>query len=186
MMTFITLKEIKKEFFWKFEGDQNKSAIKKFVKASSHSAVPWSSTNREVVRYNIPPQQAFRSPSWVSQKPPTKENTKPVEFKLHTQQRALKRAMFNYSVATKLYFIEQQKKLEERVQKMIQEEEVKLLRKEMIPRAQLMPFFDRPFYPQRSNRPLTVPKEPCFHNLSSKCWSSGVDDFSAVSSYEAH
>ena len=35
----------------------------------------------------------------VSQKPPTKENTKPVEFKLHTQQRALKRAMFNYSVS---------------------------------------------------------------------------------------
>ena len=34
----------------------------------------------------------------VFQKPPLKENTKPVEFKLHTQQRAVKRAMFNYSV----------------------------------------------------------------------------------------
>ncbi|RVX11347.1 hypothetical protein CK203_019643 [Vitis vinifera] len=165
------------------------------VKASSQSAVPWSSTNRGVVRYNIPAQQGFRSHSWskdylkdqlgdkskVFQKPPLKENTKPVEFKLHTQQRAVKRAMFNYSVATKLYFMEQQKKLEERLQKLIEEEEVRMLRKEMIPRAQLMPFFDRPFYPQRSNRPLTVPREPCFHNLSSKCWSciscGGLYDF---------
>lgn len=32
---------------------------------------------------------------------------------------------------------------------MIEEEEVRMLRKEMIPRAQLMPFFDRPFFPQR-------------------------------------
>lgn len=32
---------------------------------------------------------------------------------------------------------------------MIEEEEVRMLRKEMIPRAQLMPFFDKPFFPQR-------------------------------------
>lgn len=32
---------------------------------------------------------------------------------------------------------------------MIEDEEVRMLRKEMVPRAQLMPFFDRPFYPQR-------------------------------------
>lgn len=31
----------------------------------------------------------------------------------------------------------------------IEEEEIRSLRKEMIPRAQLMPFFDRPFFPQR-------------------------------------
>ena len=37
----------------------------KLVKASSQSAVPWSSTNRGVVRYNIPAQQGFRSHSWV-------------------------------------------------------------------------------------------------------------------------
>ena len=30
-MTFIKLKEIKKEIFWKFEGDQNKSPIKKVI-----------------------------------------------------------------------------------------------------------------------------------------------------------
>lgn len=32
---------------------------------------------------------------------------------------------------------------------MIEEEEVRLMRKEMIPRAQLMPYFDRPYFPQR-------------------------------------
>lgn len=37
----------------------------------------------------------------------------------------------------------------EYVKQLIEEEEVRMLRKEMIPRAQLMPFFDRPFYPQR-------------------------------------
>lgn len=35
------------------------------------------------------------------------------------------------------------------LKQVIEEEEVKMLRKEMIPRAQLMPFFDRPFFPQR-------------------------------------
>ncbi|THG05974.1 hypothetical protein TEA_000232 [Camellia sinensis var. sinensis] len=53
-------------------------------------------------------------------------------------------------VATKLYLLERQKKQIEKLQKMIEEEEVKMLRKEMIPRAQLMPFFDRPFFPQRA------------------------------------
>lgn len=32
---------------------------------------------------------------------------------------------------------------------MMEEEEIKMLRKEMVPRAQLMPLFDRPFFPQR-------------------------------------
>ncbi|CAK9161182.1 unnamed protein product [Ilex paraguariensis] len=105
----------------------------------------------------------------VSQKPLTKENTKPLDIKLHTQQRAVKRAMFNYSVATKLYLIEHQKKQIEKVQKIIEEEEVRMLRKEMIPRAQLMPIFDRPFFPQRSSRPLTVPREPSFRIMSGKC-----------------
>lgn len=72
----------------------------------------------------------------------------------------MKRALFNYSVATKIYIEERQKRQLEKLQKMIEEEEVKLLRKEMIPRAQLMPYFDRPFFPQRSTRPLTIPKEP--------------------------
>ncbi|TYK28243.1 protein TPX2 [Cucumis melo var. makuwa] len=86
----------------------------------------------------------------VPQKAPVKENTKkPQDFKLHTQERAVKRAMFNYSIATKLYVTELQKKVEEKLHKMIEEEEVRLMRKEMIPRAQLMPYFDRPYFPQR-------------------------------------
>ncbi|XWS46454.1 hypothetical protein CRYUN_Cryun14cG0068400 [Craigia yunnanensis] len=107
----------------------------------------------------------------VTPKPPAKENTKPREIKLHTEQRTVKRAMFNYSMATKLYLLEIQKKQVEKLQKMIEDQEIRLLRKEMIPKAQLMPFFDRPFFPQRSNRPLTIPREPSFRSVNSKCWS---------------
>ncbi|KAL8211239.1 hypothetical protein R6Q57_005676 [Mikania cordata] len=82
-----------------------------------------------------------------------KENTKTMEVKLQTEERAVKRAFFNYSVATKLYLMEQQKRQIERIQKIIEEEEVRMLRKEMIPRAQLMPLFDRPFFPRRSTKP---------------------------------
>ncbi|KAI4304722.1 hypothetical protein MLD38_040197 [Melastoma candidum] len=107
-------------------------------------------------------------------KPVTKENTKPVDVKLHTQQRAAKRAIFNYTVATKLFLTEQQKKQEEKLRKMLEEEEVRMLRKEMIPRAQLMPLFDRPFLPQRSSRPLTVPREPGLGLTNSKSWTCAV------------
>ncbi|KAL5574345.1 hypothetical protein UlMin_023942 [Ulmus minor] len=101
----------------------------------------------------------------------TKESTsrKPQEIKLHTQQRAIKRAIFNYEVATKLYIIEQQRKQQEMIQKLVEEEEIRLLRKEMVPRAQLMPFFDKPFFPQRSNRPLTIPREPSLGIMTRKC-----------------
>ncbi|GMJ01347.1 hypothetical protein like AT5G37478 [Hibiscus trionum] len=104
-------------------------------------------------------------------KPAAKENTRPQEFKLHTGHRALKRAMFNYSVATKFYLLEIQKRQVQKVQKMIEDEEIRSLRKEMVPKAQLMPFFDRPFFPQRSNRPLTIPREPSFRSVNSTCWS---------------
>ncbi|KAF8100490.1 hypothetical protein N665_0223s0017 [Sinapis alba] len=103
-------------------------------------------------------------------KAPAKENKKPLEFKLHSGERAVKRAMFNYSVATNYYITNLQKKQEEKLQKMIEEEEIRMLRKEMVPKAQLMPFFDRPFLPQRSSRPLTMPKEPSFGNVNSTCW----------------
>ncbi|XP_074289726.1 microtubule-destabilizing protein 60 [Silene latifolia] len=100
-----------------------------------------------------------------------KEYTKPLDIKLHTQQRAAKRAIFNHFVATKLYFIERQKKQEEKLRKMLEEEKIKLMRKEMVPKAQLMPFFDKPFFPQRSGMPLTIPREPNFHMLSNRSWS---------------
>ncbi|KAK6917322.1 TPX2, C-terminal [Dillenia turbinata] len=61
----------------------------------------------------------------------------------------MQQKLYDEIVATKLYLIERQRKLEEKIQKIIEEEEVRMLRKEMIPRAQLMPLFDRPFFPQR-------------------------------------
>ncbi|KAL2568020.1 hypothetical protein AAZX31_18G043400 [Glycine max] len=133
-----------------------KSALK-FVKNTSQSAAQWSSTN---------------SRGMASPRSPPRENTKPQEFKLHTQERAVKRAMFNYAVTTKFYIMELQKKQEEKLQKLIEEEEVRLLRKEMVPRAQLMPYFDKPFFPQRSSR--SIPRESCLHMMSSKCWSCSV------------
>ncbi|WVZ04582.1 hypothetical protein V8G54_017928 [Vigna mungo] len=119
-----------------------------------------------------PPKESTLAPPKSPPRSPPKENTKPQEFKLHTQERAVKRAMFNYAVTTKFYIMELQKKQEERLQKLIEEEEVRLLRKEMVPRAQLMPYFDKPFFPQRSSR--SVPRESCLHMMSSKCWSCSV------------
>ncbi|TXG72704.1 hypothetical protein EZV62_001283 [Acer yangbiense] len=85
--------------------------------------------------------------------------------------------MFNYSVATKLYLEEIQKKRIDKLQKMIDEEEIKLLRKEMVPRAQLMPYFGSPFFPQRSNRPLTMPREPSFLKYCSPSSGNGLYHF---------
>ncbi|XP_009775041.1 microtubule-destabilizing protein 60-like [Nicotiana tabacum] len=154
------------------ESSNTKSA-QKLVKSSSQSAIQspgrsmrcsspqlQSMKNSNVLRDE--PKERSVDKNKAQQKPLAKDNTRPVEIKLHTQQRARRRALFNYSVATKFYFIEQQKKTVEKVQKMIEEEEVRMLRKEMIPRAQLMPFFDKPFSPQRSTRPLTIPREPSF------------------------
>ncbi|KAK1279540.1 hypothetical protein QJS04_geneDACA003087 [Acorus gramineus] len=95
-------------------------------------------------------------------KPPLKEKTKPSKIKLHTEQRAARRAGFDDMVAYKMYSQEFLKRYQERLIKMIEEEDIKALRKEMIPKAQLMPLFDEPFFPQRSNRPLTIPREPSF------------------------
>ncbi|TXG69904.1 hypothetical protein EZV62_004839 [Acer yangbiense] len=149
------------------EKAHTKSALK-FVKASSQSAVSWSST----------------ATGMGNPKASSKENTKPQEFRLHTQQRAVKRAMFNYSVATKLYLGEIQKKRIEKLQKMIDEEEVKLLRKEMVPRAQLMPYFDRPFFPQRSNRALTIPREPSFLKYCSPSSRNGLYHFDQTQAWK--
>ncbi|CAJ1868219.1 unnamed protein product [Sphenostylis stenocarpa] len=168
------------------EKASTKSALK-FVKNTSQSAAQWSSTNSRGMTKDVlkdkfydktkasrrsPPKESNMAPPKSPPRSPPKENTKPQEFKLHTQERAVKRAMFNYAVTTKFYIMELQKKQEERLQKLIEEEEVRLLRKEMVPRAQLMPYFDKPFSPQRSSR--SVPRESCIHMMSSKCWSCSV------------
>ncbi|KAL5095829.1 hypothetical protein RYX36_000156 [Vicia faba] len=109
-------------------------------------------------------------------KPPVKEITIPVDLKLHTDMRALDRAGFDEQVAEKLLFIEQYKLERERQQKLEEEEEIKRLRKELVPKAQPMPYFDRPFIPRRSAKCPTLPKTPKFHkkvkcSASSSSWS---------------
>ncbi|GMH05145.1 hypothetical protein Nepgr_006985 [Nepenthes gracilis] len=139
----------------------------KVLTATSQSAVSWGSATALIKgqqRDNLDDKEkAFL-------KPTLKENTKPLEIKLRTQQRAAKRAIFNHFVETKLNLIEQEKKQLEKLQKLIEEEEIRIMRKEMVPKAQLMPYFDRPFFPQRSNRALTIPRDPSIHVLSSRCW----------------
>ncbi|KAL0925625.1 hypothetical protein M5K25_003989 [Dendrobium thyrsiflorum] len=101
-----------------------------------------------------------------------KEQTKTHNFKLHTEERAARRAGFNHLVASKISTMEILRRFEEKIQKVIEEEEIKIMRKDMVPKAQLMPIFDRPFLPQRSTRPLTVPKEPNFRFLDKNCGST--------------
>ncbi|KAL9230909.1 hypothetical protein vseg_006200 [Gypsophila vaccaria] len=96
-------------------------------------------------------------------KPPVKEPTRPVDLKLHTDVRAVERAEFDYQVAEKMTLIEQYKMERERQLKLEEEEEIRRLRKELVPKAQPMPYFDRPFVPRRSVKQPTVPKEPKFH-----------------------
>lgn len=99
----------------------------------------------------------------VLPKPPVKENTKPLNFKLHTESRSAERAKFDHLMEEKFYYLMQQRLEEERLWKLAEEEEIKRLRKEMIPYAQLMPFFDRPFVPKKSSKSPTIPREPKFH-----------------------
>ncbi|KAL0423034.1 UNVERIFIED_CONTAM: hypothetical protein Sradi_0838200 [Sesamum radiatum] len=109
-------------------------------------------------------------------KPPVKENTRPVDLVLHSDSRALERAEFDDQVAKKMNLIEQYRMEREREQKvkplpenfnsktmlpvldprniclllqLAEEEEIRRLRKELVPKAQPMPYFDRPFIPRR-------------------------------------
>ncbi|XP_057721919.1 microtubule-destabilizing protein 60 isoform X1 [Arachis stenosperma] len=161
------------------EKASTKSSLK-FVKNTSQStAAQWSITNnnargmaRDEVKDRFYDKNNKSSSSQSRKSSPPKENTKPQEFKLHTQERAVKRAMFNYAVTTKFYLMEIQKRQAEKLQKMIEEEEIRMLRKEMVPRAQLMPYFDKPFSPQsRSNNKTVGSRESysCLHMMSSKC-----------------
>lgn len=101
-------------------------------------------------------------------KPPVKESTRPVDLVLHSDVRAVERAEFDQQVQEKLSYIEQYRLEREKEQKLEEEEELKRLRKELIPKAQPMPYFDRPFIPRRSEKQPTIPKEPKFHNPQHK------------------
>ncbi|XP_027358857.1 protein TPX2 [Abrus precatorius] len=118
-------------------------------------------------------------------KPPVKEITRPIDLRLHSDVRAIDRAEFDHQVAAKLNMIEQLKSERERQQKMAEEEEVKRLRKELIPKAQPMPYFDRPFVPRRSMKHPTIPRDPKFHlphHKKIKCLLSW-NDMNPCSSY---
>ncbi|KAF8408190.1 hypothetical protein HHK36_007332 [Tetracentron sinense] len=107
-------------------------------------------------------------------KPTVKESTKPIDLKLHSDLRAVERAEFDHHVAEKLSLIEQYRMERERQQKLAEEEEIKRLRRgELIPKAQPMPYFDRPFIPKRSLKHPTIPREPKFHipHHKKKCMS---------------
>ncbi|KAL3813451.1 hypothetical protein ACJIZ3_014719 [Penstemon smallii] len=111
-------------------------------------------------------------------KPPVKVNTRPVDVVLHSDIRAVERAEFDHQVAEKLSRIEQYRMERERQQKLEEEEEIRRLRKELVPKAQPMPYFDRPFIPRRSMKHPTIPKEPKFHlpqHKKIKCYTS-LDD----------
>ncbi|KAI3799125.1 hypothetical protein L1987_34415 [Smallanthus sonchifolius] len=71
-------------------------------------------------------------------------------------------------VQEKLSFIERFKLEKEKQQKLAEEEELKRLRKELVPKAQPMPYFDRPFVPKRSEKQPTMAKEPKFYNPQHK------------------
>ncbi|CAA0402781.1 unnamed protein product [Arabidopsis thaliana] len=96
-------------------------------------------------------------------KPHWKDITRPVDLTLHSDVRAVERAEFDYQVAEKMSFIEQYKMERERQQKLAEEEEIRRLRKELVPKAQPMPYFDRPFIPRRSSKHPTAPRDPKFH-----------------------
>ncbi|KAK4409845.1 hypothetical protein Sango_0057500 [Sesamum angolense] len=102
-------------------------------------------------------------------KPPVKENTRPVDLVLHSDSRALERAEFddqtsdnqktpksfddvfsslNQAVAKKMNLIEQYRMEREREQKLAEEEEIRTLRKELVPKAQPMPYLTGPSFPE--------------------------------------
>lgn len=108
-------------------------------------------------------------------KPPVKERTEPVDLVLHSDVRALERAEFDQYVSERIKFGEQLRLEREHQQKLEEEEVIRQWRKELVPKAQPMPYFDRPFIPKRSSKTTTIPKEPNFHlrpeKLSCDAWS---------------
>ncbi|KAF3332567.1 Protein TPX2 [Carex littledalei] len=96
-------------------------------------------------------------------KPPVKERTEPIDLVLHSDVRAVERAEYDNFVTERLKRIEEIQLEREQQRKLEEEEEIRRLRKEQVPKAQPMPFFDCPFIPKRSTKPITVPKEPRFH-----------------------
>ncbi|KAM3230181.1 hypothetical protein ACQJBY_060772 [Aegilops geniculata] len=108
-------------------------------------------------------------------KPPVKERTEPVDLVLHSDVRAVERAEFDQYVSERIKFGEELRLERERQQKLEEEEMIRQFRKDLVPKAQPMPYFDRPFIPKKSSKTITIPKEPNFHlrpeRLSCDAWS---------------
>ncbi|CAN1187601.1 Microtubule-destabilizing protein 60 [Linum perenne] len=120
-------------------------------------------------------------------KPPVKEATSPIDLVLHSDVRAVERAEFDNQVAEKLTLIEEYKMERERQQKLAEEEELRRLKKELVPKAQPMPYFDRPFMPRRSMKQPTIPKEPKFrlpHHKKIKCGGASWNDSASSTSQQ--
>ncbi|XP_074572089.1 microtubule-destabilizing protein 60-like [Curcuma longa] len=98
----------------------------------------------------------------IPAKPPIKEPTEPLDLILHSDVRAVDRAEFDLHIAERMSFLDQIKMERERLLKLQEEEEIRRLRKELVPKAQPMPYFDRPFAPKKSSKARTIPKEPRF------------------------
>ncbi|KAL3629435.1 hypothetical protein CASFOL_026657 [Castilleja foliolosa] len=81
-------------------------------------------------------------------KPPVKEITRPIDLVLNSDVRAVERSEFDHQVAVKMSLIEQYRMDRERQHKLEEEEEIRRLRKELVPKAQPLPYFDRPFVPK--------------------------------------
>uniref|UniRef100_A0A0D9VR54 TPX2 C-terminal domain-containing protein n=1 Tax=Leersia perrieri TaxID=77586 RepID=A0A0D9VR54_9ORYZ len=81
-------------------------------------------------------------------KPPVKETTEPVDLVLHSDVRAVERAEFDQYVSERHKFAENLRLERERQQKLEEEEMIRQLRKDLVPKAQPMPYFDRPFIPK--------------------------------------
>ncbi|KAG6547015.1 hypothetical protein Mapa_011632 [Marchantia paleacea] len=96
----------------------------------------------------------------------TKTSVKQVQQ--HTQARAAERALFNMQVTEKSIRADEERQEKEKRMQHDADEEIKRMRKQMVPHAQKMPFFDRPFKPHRSTKTLTVPSSPKFHLKAKK------------------
>ncbi|KAL0911926.1 hypothetical protein M5K25_017864 [Dendrobium thyrsiflorum] len=83
---------------------------------------------------------------WTIDEP--EECTEPLDIVLHSDVRAIERAKFDQYVMERLELAKQFKLERERRQKM-EAEEIRRLRRELVPRAHPMPYFDRPFIPKK-------------------------------------
>ncbi|KAJ4898615.1 TPX2 (targeting protein for Xklp2) protein family [Raphanus sativus] len=125
----------------------------------------------EEEKMRIPKAQVTKNKKLLQKtlvKPYVKDITIPVELKLHSDIRAKERAEFDYQVAEKKSLIEQDKAERVRQQKVAEEEELRRLRKELIPKAQPMPYFDRPFVPEGRASTRRYLEIPSFTKLNTR------------------